>query len=129
MSLRKEKLTLLFGFLSTWSYFIAKLASASLMIHVAVSLITQIFPKLLTVASIFFYDYCDSHAIYWLNLLNMKTGSRIQFGFLGFKLIPVLFVIIAGLASICTYAARFFAINLGRNSKQFAARALCRYRL
>ena len=32
------------GFLSTWSYFIAKLASASLMIHVSMSLLTQIFP-------------------------------------------------------------------------------------
>ena len=35
------------GFVSTWSYFIAKLASASLMIHVSMSLLTQIFPALL----------------------------------------------------------------------------------
>jgi len=41
------------GFLSTWSYFIAKLASASLMIHVAMSLITQIFPTLLNFGSLF----------------------------------------------------------------------------
>lgn len=33
------------GYLSTWSYFIAKLASASLMIYVAVSLVTQISPS------------------------------------------------------------------------------------
>ena len=86
------------GFLSTWSYFIAKLASASLMIHVAISLITQIFPALLSIGSVFTLDIAILTIFICLNLLNMKTGSRIQFGFLGFKLIPVLFVIIAGLA-------------------------------
>ena len=85
------------GFLSTWSYFIAKLASASLMIHVAMSLITQIFPTLLNFGSLFALDIAVLTLFIGLNLLNMKTGSRIQFGFLSFKLIPVLFVIGAGL--------------------------------
>lgn len=85
------------GFFSTWSYFVAKLASASLMIHVSMSLITQIFPKLLTFASVLAYDVAVLTIFIILNLLNMKTGSRIQFGFLGFKLIPVLFVIGAGI--------------------------------
>lgn len=85
------------GYLSTWSYFIAKLASASLMIHVSVSLITQIFPALLTVASIICYDLLVVTIFIVLNLLHMKTGSRIQFGFLGFKLIPILFVIGSGI--------------------------------
>lgn len=85
------------GFLSTWSYFIAKLASASLMIHVSVSLITQIFPGLLKHGSLFFYDLLIVTLFIILNTLNMRTGSHIQFGFLGFKLIPVLFVIAAGI--------------------------------
>lgn len=85
------------GYLSTWSYFIAKLASASLMIHVAGSLLIQIFPKLLSIAPLVCYDFLILTLFIGLNTLNMRTGSRIQFGFLGFKLIPVLFVIGAGL--------------------------------
>lgn len=85
------------GYVCTWSYFIAKLASASLMIHVAVSLISQIFPNLLSSGSLLFYDLLLLTLFIFLNTLNMKTGSQIQFGFLGFKLIPVLFVIAAGL--------------------------------
>ncbi len=85
------------GFVSTWSYFIAKLASASLMIHVSMSLLTQIFPALLSLGPVLFYDILILTLFICLNLLNMQTGSRIQFGFLGFKLIPVLFVIGAGI--------------------------------
>ena len=43
------------------------------------------------------YDMLILTLFICLNLLNMQTGSRIQFGFLGFKLIPVLFVIGAGI--------------------------------
>ena len=85
------------GYLSTWSYFIAKLASASLMIYVAVSLLTQIFPSLLNFGSVLFFNLAMVTFFIILNTLNMKTGSRIQFGFLGFKLIPILFVIAAGI--------------------------------
>lgn len=84
------------GYLSTWSYFIAKLASASLTIHVSTSLITQIFPAL-SIAPILWYDLAIITLFIGLNLLHMKTGSRIQFGFLGFKLIPILFVIGSGI--------------------------------
>ncbi len=85
------------GYINTWSYFIAKLASASLMIHVSLSLITQIFPGLLSFGSLLLYDLLILTVFIALNLLNMKTGSHIQFGFLGLKLIPVLFVIGVGL--------------------------------
>jgi amino acid transporter len=93
----QQEISPFIGYVSTWSYFIAKLASASLMIHVSVSLITQIFPALLTLAPILFYDLLVLTVFIGLNLLNMRTGSRIQFGFLGLKLIPVLFVIATGL--------------------------------
>ncbi len=93
----QQEISPLVGYISTWSYFIAKLASASLMIHVSVSLITQIFPALLSFGSLLFYDLLILSVFIGLNLLNMRTGSRIQFGFLGLKLIPVLFVIGVGL--------------------------------
>ncbi len=93
----QQELSPFIGFLSTWSYFIAKLASASLMIHVSMSLLTQIFPALLTIGSVLTFDLLILSLFIVLNLLNMRTGSRIQFGFLGFKLIPVLFVIAGGL--------------------------------
>jgi amino acid transporter len=93
----EQEISPLVGYISTWSYFIAKLASASLMIHVSVSLITQIFPALLSVGPILFYDLLILSLFICLNLLNMKTGSRIQFGFLALKLLPVLFVITIGL--------------------------------
>lgn len=85
------------GYLSTWSYFVAKLASAALMIHVAVSLLSQIFPQILSHDRLLFYDLFVLTFFIFLNTLNMKTGSHIQFGFLGFKLIPVIFVIAMGL--------------------------------
>lgn len=93
----QQEISPLVGYISTWSYFIAKLASASLMIHVSVSLITQIFPTLLSFGSILFYDLLILTLFIALNLMNMRTGSRIQFGFLGLKLIPVLFVIGVGI--------------------------------
>lgn len=85
------------GFISTWSYFIAKLASAMLMIHVAASLIMQIFPALASIGSVYVFDVLILSFFIFLNTQNLRTGSRIQMGFLFFKLIPVLFVIAAGI--------------------------------
>jgi amino acid transporter len=85
------------GFVSTWSYFTAKLASAMLMIHVATSLLMQLFPALAAIGSVFIFDGAILALFICLNLLNMKTGSSIQLGFLGFKLIPLLFVIGVGI--------------------------------
>ena len=104
----QQEISPLVGYISTWSYFIAKLASASLMIHVSVSLITQIFPALLSFFSLLTYDLLILSIFIGLNLLNMKTGSRIQFGFLGLKLIPVLFVI--GIGIILFSPAQIFSL-------------------
>lgn len=87
----------LVGYISTWTYFTAKLASATLMIHVAVALITQIFPFLLTFGSVFIFDLSILTLFISLNLLNMKTGGQIQLGFLSLKLLPLFFVILIGL--------------------------------
>lgn len=85
------------GFISTWSYFIAKLASAMLMIHVSTSLIMQIFPVLAQIGSVYFFDTLILSFFVYLNTQNLRTGSRIQMGFLFFKLMPVLFVIALGI--------------------------------
>lgn len=92
----KEEISPFAGFVSTWSYFIAKLASAMLMIHISLSLIMQIFPILQHLGSVYFFDFLVLTLFIFLNTLNLKTGSHIQMGFLTFKLLPVLFVIGAG---------------------------------
>lgn len=84
------------GFISAWSYFVGKLASASLAIHVAISLLQTIFVPLssvptlvLDIAVVIFYAF--------LNMLNIKQGSRIQVGFICLKMIPIFFVLICGI--------------------------------
>lgn len=91
----QKELSPMAGFIAAWSYFTGKLASAILMIHVAVSLIQQIFPALQGVC-IFALDSIVLALFIALNMLNIRTGSFIQMGFLVLKLIPVLSVIVLG---------------------------------
>lgn len=84
------------GFISAWSYFTGKLASAMLMIHVAMLLCQYIIPSLSAI-NIFILDAVVLALFIFLNTQNMRTGSRIQMGFLLVKLVPVLFVLLTGL--------------------------------
>jgi len=84
------------GFIAAWSYFTGKLASAMLMIHVSVSLLQQIIPSL-AAFNIYALDAIVLSLFIALNMLNVRTGSFIQMGFLGLKLIPVLSVIFLSL--------------------------------
>ena len=84
------------GFISAWSYFVAKLASGTLMLHVALSLLQQIIIPLRAI-NIFALDIFVLTLFTALNLLDVRTGSRIQLGFLILKLVPITFVIVAGL--------------------------------
>ena len=84
------------GFISAWSYFTGKLASAMLMIHVAMLLCQYIIPSLAAI-NIFVLDAVVLSLFIFLNTQNMRTGSRIQMGFLLVKLIPVLFVLLSGI--------------------------------
>ncbi len=80
-----------FGFLNAWSYFLGKLCSFTLGIHVCVSLLQQIFPTLESYPTL----AVDSIVIVLFtifNLLNVKLGQSIQLSFLGLKLIPIFFV-------------------------------------
>jgi amino acid transporter len=98
------------GFMSAWIYFIAKLASAMLMIHVAMSLIRQIFPSLQNISSIYIFDIAILSLFIFFNTFNLRTGSQIQMGFLTFKLMPVLFVIGAGILFFSPATAATFQL-------------------
>lgn len=79
------------GFISSWTYFTAKLASASLMIHTAVVLIQTIIPAIQHIPTL----WLDSILITiftCLNLYNIKTGTSIQTAFVVGKIIPLIFL-------------------------------------
>ncbi len=84
------------GFLSTWCYFTTKLSSATLIIHIFVTLMQKIFP-LLAHYDPFHLDMCVLVIIIALNTLNIKIGSSIQGWLMIFKLFPLFFVIISGI--------------------------------
>lgn len=84
------------GFLSGWSYFTSKLASATVMTHVSVSLLQQLFP-VLNFASPFVFDVAIICLFVGLNMLNIKAGSSIQKMFITFKTIPIIFAILSGI--------------------------------
>lgn len=86
----------LMGFIMSWSYFVAKLASCALGIHVFVSLMQILFP-LLQAIPVLLADVCMLSFFTALNLGNLRLGRRIQYGFIALKLIPLLFIIISAL--------------------------------
>lgn len=92
----KEEITPFIGFFSTWSYFIAKLASSILTIHISVLLLQQIIPAL-SFISPFMLDICILSSFIALNMRNLRTGGMIQAVFMGLKSIPIIFVILLGL--------------------------------
>lgn len=83
------------GFISAWSYFTGKLASAMLMIHVAALLLQQVIPGL-TTCSVYSLDIIVLSIFILLNMLNIRIGSYIQMGFLGLKCIPIIWVLLTG---------------------------------
>lgn len=85
-----------FGFLSSWAYFIGKLCSFALGIHVCVSFLRLIIP-VLQIIPILLFDSIIIFLFTLLNLLNVKTGKSVQFTFIGLKLIPIIFAILVGL--------------------------------
>lgn len=92
----RAEISPLAGFLSAWSYFTGKLASAMLIIHTAMRLICQVIP-LFGGINIYLLD-CSVLALFiGLNMLNVQTGSSIQTFFISFKLIPIIFAILSGL--------------------------------
>jgi amino acid transporter len=84
------------GFLSSWSYFIGKMASSALGIHVCFTLLQEILPAL-KIVPIMLLDCSTIILFACLNLLNLKIGQSIQTGFMILKFIPITFAIFSGL--------------------------------
>lgn len=91
-----QDITPIAGFISAWAYFTAKLASAALLVHVFTTLIQTVFPAFQAVSP-FILDVVILLFFGWLNLFNMKTGSKLMYMFIVFKFTPILFAIITGL--------------------------------
>jgi amino acid transporter len=84
------------GFLSTWSYFFAKLGSATLGVHIFVSILQQVVPLF----AVFSPLLCDAIIIIFLTILNtrnIQVMSNLQKGIAFAKAIPILVVIGIGL--------------------------------
>jgi len=82
------------GFLSAWAYFVGKLGSAAVLVHVFSSLIQTLIPSLHAIPTLLI----DSIIIIffaWLNMFNVKTSGRIMYFFLTMKLFPVVFAILS----------------------------------
>ncbi len=84
------------GFLSAWSYFTGKLASAMLAIHIFVHLMQPLFPALQSIHT-FLLDIIFLAIIIGLNLLNLKIGSTIQGWLMVVKAFPIIFVVLTGI--------------------------------
>ncbi|MBP6870018.1 APC family permease [Candidatus Babeliales bacterium] len=91
------------GFLSCWSYFFGKLASACVMLTVATTMFQQIFPALKSTNPILMSLGILSFFTL-LNLQNMRVGLIVQTFFLTSKSIPILFTIVAGILLFDTSA-------------------------
>lgn len=85
------------GFLSAWSYFIGKLASTALLIHIFTSTIKVIIPALDFIPSLLI-DGALLLFFTWLNMFNMKTSTRITYVFIFCKFVPIIFAILTCLS-------------------------------
>jgi histidine transporter len=84
-----------FGFINTWCYFFAKLSSATLAIHIFTLLIQKTFP-ILNFCSPALFDIGILAILLALNMLNVRTGSKIQNWLMILKLSPLVLVIASG---------------------------------
>jgi amino acid transporter len=99
------------GFIVGWSYFVAKLASCSVMIHLFTSMARQAIPQMALINHVLL-DTMILSLFTMLNLMNMKTGNRIQMFFISMKTMPIAFIILTGLA-------KFNLINFAKSTIPF----------
>jgi amino acid transporter len=84
------------GFLSSWAYFTAKMASCGLSIHVCLSLLQKVFSGISQINTLYL-DLLVIFLFVLLNRFNLKIGKSIQISFIALKLIPILFVILSSI--------------------------------
>ena len=92
----KKSIGPLTGFICAFSYFIGKLASATLVTHIFIYLLQQSFDSLAQYST-FMLDICALGVILLINVVGMKIGANIQRYLMVVKLFPILFIIIAGI--------------------------------
>jgi amino acid transporter len=85
------------GFMSAWSYFFGKLASATFLMHVAATFLQKLLPNLLGSYRLLTIDLTILAIFMCLNLLNLRIGLIIQRCFFAAKFIPMLCLIVLGL--------------------------------
>lgn len=88
------------GFVSCWSYFFGKLASASLILYVSAIFLQQLLPSSIAQFGALPLSIVILAIFTYLNLFNLKVGSFIQNIFFIAKSIPILFVIAVGISFI-----------------------------
>ena len=89
-----KELSPFFGFISSWSYFISKLSSATLLIHVFSLLIQTIILPLQSIDT-FILDFIIIAFFVWINHYCLQTGAHISYLFFFLKLIPLFFAILS----------------------------------
>ena len=85
------------GFISNWSYFFGKLASASMLLHVAATFLQTLLPNLLGSINTVAIDLVILALFMFLNSLNLRIGIIIQRCFFAAKSIPMLLLIALGI--------------------------------
>jgi amino acid transporter len=83
------------GFLSTWIYFTAKLASATLIIHVSVKLAQSIIPSLHSTPR-FFIETIIILLFAFLNTFHLRVGGTVAALFIILKITALSFAILSG---------------------------------
>ena len=92
------------GFLSAWTYFTSKLASALLLIHVFSSMIVAIIPQLHTISATTI-DLVILSVFGWLNMYNLKTSRYVMYTFIVMKLIPTVCALVS-----CLYLYNYWNV-------------------
>jgi arginine:agmatine antiporter len=85
------------GFISNWTYFFGKLASASLLLYVASTFLKELAPSLLASVDPLWISFIILALFIYLNFLNVRTGIIIQRCFIAAKSIPMISLIILGI--------------------------------
>lgn len=84
------------GFLNSWIYFVGKLATPAVGIHIFITVAQTIMPALAGYNPLMLDAFIITFFV-GLNLINLRTGKSINYLFITLKLIPILFVLFAAL--------------------------------
>lgn len=84
------------GFLSAWTYFFGKLASATFLIHVSATFLQKLVPAFFGCLNLLMLDFLMLFLFLCLNFLNLRIGILIQRSFFVSKSVPLIMFIALG---------------------------------